>query len=59
MYSSGQDSSFSSEGSHFDTRAVKMQKRRKLAQESNEEQQRDSSTKESVSFANFLLRAAL
>ncbi|VBB26214.1 unnamed protein product [Acanthocheilonema viteae] len=37
-YDSGQDSSFSSEGSHSEARAVKAQKRRKLVQESNEDQ---------------------
>ncbi|KAM3723209.1 Histone-lysine N-methyltransferase met-2 [Dirofilaria immitis] len=41
-YDSGQDSSFSSEESHSQTRVVKTQKRRKLMPEGNEEQQ-DSS----------------
>lgn len=53
MCSSGQDSSFSSEGSHSEIRAVKTQKRRKLVQE----EQQDPSTKELVSFIGILFRA--
>ncbi|CAG9536768.1 unnamed protein product [Cercopithifilaria johnstoni] len=45
-YDSGQDSSLSSEGNHSESKAVKMQKRRKLVRENNEKQ-RDSSTRES------------
>uniref|UniRef100_A0A1I8EWK4 Pre-SET domain-containing protein family protein n=1 Tax=Wuchereria bancrofti TaxID=6293 RepID=A0A1I8EWK4_WUCBA len=44
-YDSGQDSSFSSEGSHLESKVTKIQKRRKLAQEGNDEEQ-DLSTRE-------------
>ncbi|KAK6102202.1 SET domain family protein [Brugia pahangi] len=44
-YDSGQDSSFSSEGSHSESKATKTQKHRRLAQESNDEEQ-DLSTRE-------------